>query len=282
MVSYNPKSLGEALVLLNIHRGATVFAGGTDLMVTQRFQETVVFINGLEELKRISREEGCLRLGACLTYAELIRSDIPGILREVFSTVASPAVRSRGTIGGNICNASPAGDTLPMLYALGAYVELARADGLGMAIRRVVPVKEFIRGVRKISRRDNELLTAVLIPLENLDGGNYFYFKKVGARRSEAVSKLSVFGMARTAGGKILRADIAMGAVGPVVVTSKDSAGIWTGLSKERLREEMETIIAGYMKSVKPIDDQRSTAAYRRKTAENLLRDYLRQVENLM
>lgn len=282
MVSYNPKNLGEALVLLNNHKGATVFAGGTDLMVTERFSDTVVFINGLEELKRICREGECLRLGSCLTYTELIRANIPDILKDVFSQIASPAIRNRGTIGGNICNASPAGDTLPMLYALGACVELACADKDGRVIRRIVQIHDFIQGVRKISRRENEILTAVLIPLENFRENTLFYFKKVGARRSEAISKLSVFGTAYVEQGKILYADIAMGAVGPTVVTSRDSGVTWKDISKEDLKRQENEIVSTYMQSVHPIDDQRSTASYRRKVAENLLRDYISQIQKMM
>lgn len=282
MVSYNPKNLGEALVLLNRHRGATVFAGGTDLMVTRKFSPVVVFVNGLEELRRVGYENSCLKLGAGLTYSELIRMEIPQIMKDVFSQVASPAIRNRGTIGGNICNASPAGDTLPMWYALEAEVELASADDRGIITRRTVPVKEFIHGVRKTDRKENELLTAVLIPAENLSKDNFFCFEKVGARRSEAISKLSFFGTARVEDGKIVRAEAAFGAVGTTVVSADDPDRLWKGLTKEELREKREEITEEYMRGVKPIDDQRSTAAYRRKAAENLFRNFEKQVENLL
>lgn len=282
MVSYNPKNLGEALVLLNRHRGATVFAGGTDLMVTRKFSPVVVFVNGLEELRRVGYENSCLKLGAGLTYSELIRMEIPQIMKDVFSQVASPAIRNRGTIGGNICNASPAGDTLPMWYALEAEVELASADDRGIITRRTVPVKEFIHGVRKTDRKENELLTAVLIPAENLSKDNFFCFEKVGARRSEAISKLSFFGTARVEDGKIVRAEAAFGAVGTTVVSADDPDRLWKGLTKEELREKREEITEEYMRGVKPIDDQRSTAAYRREAAENLFRNFEKQVENLL
>lgn len=282
MVSYNPKNLGEALVLLNRHRGATVFAGGTDLMVTRKFSPVVVFVNGLEELRRVGYENSCLKLGAGLTYSELIRMEIPQIMKDVFSQVASPAIRNRGTIGGNICNASPAGDTLPMWYALEAEVELASADDRGIITRRTVPVKEFIHGVRKTDRKENELLTAVLIPAENLSKDNFFCFEKVGARRSEAISKLSFFGTARVEDGKIVRAEAAFGAVGTTVVSADDPERLWKGLTKEELREKREEITEEYMRGVKPIDDQRSTAAYRREAAENLFRNFEKQVENLL
>ena len=283
MVSSRPETLKEALFFLRERPSATIFSGGTDLMVTKKITDSVLFTDRITEMKALSvrtDETGAsfLSVGAALPYCDLIASDlIPPVMKEVFLNVASPAIRSRGTMGGNICNASPAGDTLPMLYALGAVLELARPEEgpLGPDIvRRSLPVQDFIKGVKKVNLLPGELLTGICLPLKNLSDGTRFYYKKVGARRAEAISKLSVFGFCRTEDHQIAELQVAFGAVASRVVCPAMPEGL-SGTRLSDLTAKADDLTAYYLQEVRPIDDQRSTASYRRRVAENLFRDLL-------
>ena len=276
MVEYRPTTLKEALEILRDH-DATIYTGGTDLMVTKNFKDEIIFVNHIEETQKIEKGE-FLAIGAGCTYGQLIASDIPQIMKDVFIEVASPAIRNRGTVAGNICNASPAGDSLPMLYALRAKVELCRMDRDGGISSRLVPIEEFITGIRRLSKEPGELLTKICIPSENLDPSAVFYFKKVGARRAEAISKLSFFGRALVKDGRIADFSAAFGAVGVTVVSNRELDGRMIGLSKDELAAKTDEITAAYMEGVRPIDDQRSTAVYRKEVCENLFRDYLNEI----
>lgn len=278
MVGYNPTELSELLKLLAEHKDATIYAGGTDLMVTRKFQEVVLFINQVKELQKIEKKDGFLVLGAALTYDVLLRSEVPEMMKRVFETIASPAIRNRGTIGGNICNASPAGDTLPMWYALSALVELQSLNESGEVDVRTIPIQNFILGIRKLDRKPGEVLTAVKIPLSVFEKNTFLYYKKVGARRAEAISKLSIYGMARLDQGRIDQMQAAFGAVGVTVVQPVEMPELTKGLTKTELMDKRKEIIAACMKHVKPIDDQRSTAEYRKTTAERLLDDFIDRV----
>ncbi len=280
MVGYNPGELRELLELLSAHKNATIYAGGTDLMVARKFEENVIFIAGVPELKTISHQEGYLVLGACLTYKELLEAELPEIMKEVFRMIASPAIRNRGTIGGNICNASPAGDTLPMLYALSAEVGLKSLGDDGEVKSRILPISDYILGIRRIDRRPGEVLCTIRIPEELLSENTEFYYKKVGARRAEAISKLSFFGAAKCRGDVIESVHAAFGAVGVTVVNPREEEQIFSGMKKSELLQNRQELIAAYQRHIKPIDDQRSTADYRKCTAESLLGDFIDRIAN--
>lgn len=278
MVGYYPTELSELLKLLSEHKTATIYAGGTDLMVTRRFQDVVLFINQVKELQKMEYEDGYLVLGAALTYDILLHSDVPEMMKQVFESVASPAIRNRGTIGGNICNASPAGDTLPMWYALSALVELQSLNEDGGVNVRTIPIHEFILGIRKLDRRPGEVLTAVKIPLTAFGKDTFHYHKKVGARRAEAISKLSIYGWAEFEQETIRQMQVAFGAVGVTVVQPSEMQLLTAGLTKKALMDKRREIADACMAHVKPIDDQRSTAEYRKTTAERLLEDFIDRV----
>lgn len=278
MVGYNPTTLSELLKLLFENKDATIYAGGTDLMVTRKFQEVVLFINQVRELQKIEKKDNYLVLGATLTYDALLRSDVPEMMKRVFETIASPAIRNRGTIGGNICNASPAGDTLPMWYALSALVELQSLNDSGNVNVRTIPIQDFILGIRKLDRKPGEVLTAIKIPLSAFEKDTYLYHKKVGARRAEAISKLSIYGMARFESGRIEQMQVAFGAVGVTVVQPTEMLELTRGLTRAELMDKRKEIVDTCMTHVKPINDQRSTAEYRKTTVERLLDDFIDMV----
>lgn len=274
--AYHPSSLKEAISRLNETQGV-VYAGGTDLMVRNirwggvplPSLRDVIFIGHLDELKRIDRDGGCTRIGPCTTLAELrLHRSMPAVLKAIVGEMASPAVRHLATLGGNICNASPAGDTLPYLYAADARVLCESIDG-----QREIPIDRFILGSGKTALAANEILTDVIIPGDVFTHESH---RKVAARRANSLAKISFVGLARRKNGLITDIRCALGAVGPTVVRSREleRAAVEAFSSPPDIRR----LIAEYSRQIHPIDDQRSTAAYRRDAALRLLEDYLRSL----
>ena len=250
-------------------------AGCTDLFVSLNFGtlKDTRFLNlwALDALRTIEMRNGLLFVGALATYTDLIRSPlvrrrIP-MLAAAAREVGGVQIQNRGTLGGNVANASPAGDTLPVLAAAEAVVVLRSA-----AASRRVPFAAFYTGYRQSVRRPDELIVGFEIPA--IDGEQWF--RKVGTRAAQAISKVVVAGVApsasargrRRAGGS-RRFDgavrIALGSVGPTVVralrTEEALAGGASLVDAQRILVE----------EIAPIDDIRSTAEYRRRVASNLL-----------
>jgi CO/xanthine dehydrogenase FAD-binding subunit len=242
-----PSSLDEALRLKAERPGAVPIEGGTDLMVELNFDrhrpEAILNLNEVRELKGWSRENGRLRLGAGLTYDEAMRApladELPA-LAEASRTVGSPQIRNRGTIGGNLGTASPAGDALPPLLIEGAEVELAGTRGT-----RRMPVRDFLRGPKRNALEDDELITAVLVE----PSGSSQTFMKIGPRNAMVIAVCSLALSADRERGE-LRASF--GSAGPV-----------TGLVKASL-DDRDHFPEQVAEAASPIDDVRGTAAYRR------------------
>ena len=281
MVGHYPDTLQEALRKIKEYPEATIYAGGTDLMVAKKFAHHIIFINHIPELKEIAKRDAYLYLGVCNTFSDLINmQQIPHIMKKVFSNVASPAIRNMGTIGGNLCNASPVGDSLPMWYGMNAEIELTGLDEKAREYKRQIPISQFIRGIRKIDRRPGELVTGILIPEKALRKETFFYAEKVGARRSEAISKISIFGLAQIDAHRLTRVDVAFGAVGITVIYKPELLEPMKGTTKEEFHKLKSEIAEKYMIFIKPIDDQRSSSLYRKQVAGNLLKDFFDQIEN--
>ena len=241
-----PRSFEEALTLKAEHPDAVPIQGGTDVMVALNFDhlrpQTLLNLNEVAELRGWSRENGSLRLGAGLTYAELMRApladELPA-LAEASRTVGSPQIRNRGTIGGNLGTASPAGDALPPLLVEEAEVELASVRG-----RRRVALGEFLVGPKRNALADDELIAAVVVR----PSGQPQTFMKVGPRNAMVIAVCSLALVADRERGE-LRA--AYGSSGPVV-----------GLVRAPL--DGDDFAAQVAAAASPIDDVRGTAAYRR------------------
>jgi CO/xanthine dehydrogenase FAD-binding subunit len=252
-----PRTLRDALRRLAAEPLEPV-AGCTDVYVGLQFGTVTAtrFLDlwGLDELRGIRSTGGGLRLGALTTYADLIRSRLVRarvpMLVAAAREVGGAQIQNRGTIGGNLANASPAGDTLPVLAAAGARVVLVSESG-----ERAVPVTEFYTGYRATVRRADELIAAVEIP--PIDGRQWW--RKVGTRRAQAISKVM---MAGVRGGEVR---IALGAVAPTVVLAVRAGQI---LSAGGAVADAQAALAG---EIAPIDDLRSTSEYRRTVAVNLL-----------
>lgn len=250
---------------------AVVYAGGTDLLVRmyngQSDPEALICLDRIEELKEIGELDDSVRIGSCATHTQLIEEPLVqndlAVLWQAIRGIGSPLVRNMGTIGGNICTASPAGDTLPPLYAMGAEVELRSKGGV-----RRIPIKEFIAGPGVIRIRGEEVLAAVWVkkPMEY----NVHHFEKVGLRNALACSVVSMAALIRLApDGIVEKAALAWGSVGPTVVTCPEAEDALVGksLSPARLYH-----VAGFVrKAVCPISDVRADADYRRTVAGNLL-----------
>jgi len=275
VTAYRPGSLHEALRIRE-ETGAIPLAGGTDLMVAKRrragvspgFNEPVVFIGSIKELRTVCMDRGMLRIGCAATFTDLLAdAAIPDIFKTVISEIASPTIRNRATIGGNICNASPAGDTLPLLYALDASVVLeGRCGG------RTIPVDQFVTGPGATQLHEDELLIEILVPIEAF---NLYFYRKIGTRQGYSCSKVSFFGLTRLADGRLEDMRMALGSVAPTVVRSKEAEKRIKNKNDRELEIIVPEIVAIYDKIITPIDDQRSTACYRKNVSLRLIRHFL-------
>ena len=259
-----PSSVRDALRMLDGERGLTPMAGCTDLYVALNFgtlKETS-FLNlwELDDLRRIEVRGTVLSIGALCTYTDLInsravRSKLP-MLVAASQEVGGPQIQNRGTIGGNVANASPAGDTLPVLAASDAMVLVK-----SLHRERRVPFGEFYTGYRRSVLRDDELIAALEIPA--VKGRQWF--RKVGTRAAQAISKVV---MAAVDPGRGRAPRVAVGSVAPTVVRLPSTeAALAAGASIDDARHVL-------LDEISPIDDIRSTAEYRRRVAANLLADF--------
>lgn len=256
-----PRTLAEALRMLRDEEGVVPLAGATDLYVGLNFGtlEPRRFVNlwGLGPLRRIAMLGDTLSIGALATYTAMIRSRqvqrrLP-MLAQAAREVGGMQIQNRGTLGGNIANASPAGDTLPVLAAADATVVLRSASE-----ERRVPFAGFYTGYRESLRRPDELITAVEVgPVEGTQ-----WFRKVGTRSAQAISKVVMAAVRGPA------PRIALGSVAPTVIRlprTERALGEGAGIEAAAAIAESE---------IQPIDDVRSTAGYRRRVVSNLLRRF--------
>lgn len=256
-----PRSLKAALSLLASDPTLTPIAGCTDVYVGLHFGtmpgKRFIDLWRLKELHGITVERDVLRIGALSTYTEIIASALVQkrvpMLVEASREVGGAQIQNRGTLGGNVANASPAGDTLPVLAAANARVVLRSHAGT-----RTVPFEEFYTGYRISVRRPEELITAIEVP--RIDGTQWW--RKVGTRRAQAISKI----MMAAVRGRDVR--IAIGSVAPTVILAKNAAAVLSnGGSIADAKAALRSDIA-------PIDDIRSTGEYRAAVAGNLLAQF--------
>lgn len=253
-----PRTLPDALAMLRDEGPLTPLAGCTDVYVTLNFgtQPATRFVDlwALDELRGIGEMDGGLRLGALATHTELqhsplVRDRLP-MLAAACREVGGVQIQNRGTLGGNVANGSPAGDTLPVLAAADAVVVLRSAGG-----ERRVPFAGLYTGYRATVIRPDELIVAFEIP--PVDGEQWF--RKVGTRAAQAISKVV---MACVRGD---RPRVAIGSVAPTIVRLR---GTEEALAGGASIEDAQAVLMG---EITPIDDLRSTADYRRRVCANLL-----------
>jgi len=263
-----PKTLDEAVVQLKMP-GIQILSGGTDFypaLADHVAPERVMDISGLRELRGISTEANYFRIGGLTTWTDVIRAPLPrcfDALKSAAREVGSVQIQNRGTVAGNLCNASPAADGVPPLLALDAEIELASSSG-----SRRLPLAEFLVGNRKTNRRPDELLTAVWVP-RGLEDANSL-FLKLGARRYLVISISMVAVVIDVEGGQIAAARVAVGSCSAVArrlpMLEKDLIGATVGGGPSR------RVTAAHLEPLAPIDDVRATAGYRREASSILIR----------
>jgi CO/xanthine dehydrogenase FAD-binding subunit len=276
-----PATAADAAAALSQQPDALVLAGGTDVMVDvnegrHRLGDnvTIVDVTRIPELRSwvLRADRSALRLGAAVTYAELAAEPLAGLvpaLAQAARTVGSPQIRNAATIGGNVATCSPAGDGLPVLAALEATVEILGGDGV-----RELPIADFMVGVKRTALRPGELVTAITVPL--LQGWQGYV--KVGVRNAMVIS-ISGACLAVDEPSRSVR--LALGSVAPTVVRAGDAEAFAAVAVDWERRTVMPAALAEFGRlataASSPIDDHRSTAAYRRHSIEVLSRRLLRR-----
>jgi carbon-monoxide dehydrogenase small subunit/xanthine dehydrogenase small subunit len=265
---YRPRSLEEALEILAQRPGeARPVAGGTDILVKARdgaeSRAALFDLTAVPEMRGIEERGDHLWIGASSTHTEMMGS--PLVARHVpalpaaCAVVGGPQIRNRGTLGGNLANASPAADTVPPLYAADALVET-----VSISSRREVPVAEFFTGPRESLLARDELITGVKVPLRR---GVRGAFLRLGQRQAQAISKVSVAVAMTFQDGRPDWVRVALGSVAPTVIRARETEKALLSGGYEGLRRAKEAV----KEEVKPIDDLRSTREYRREMASVLL-----------
>jgi xanthine dehydrogenase iron-sulfur cluster and FAD-binding subunit A len=277
-----PSSLKEALAMLKEHPDARILAGGTNVLVDIKMNETapaqahpagalpaeVMDITHIRELVGIVEDPAGIRIGAATPIRALATSPVLWrdytALAEAAAAFGSTQIAMRGTIGGNVCNGSPASDTVPALLALGAEAILASASG-----DRVVPVGDLLVGPGKVRLRDGELLVAVRLPKSVGQAGSAFL--KIGRVRADLAKVNIAVRLTRDEAGRCATARIELGSVGPTVLRARKSELL---LSREAITDaRMLAAAEAVVGDIQPIDDVRSTANYRRRVAVALVHD---------
>jgi len=274
----SPTSLGDALGVLAREPGKWLpFAGGTDLMVLLEAgrlpHRDYLNIRNLAELRGIEVSESHVTLGALTTYTEvqsnpILREEFP-MLCQAASETGGLAIQNRGTLGGNIVNASPAADSPPALLAYNAELELFSVHG-----SRWVPYQGFHTGYKQTIMQPDELLVHIRLP--RLWPDLIHYYRKVGTRKAQAISKVCFAATARIDEGIIDKMRIALGSVAPVPLRCRKTEEVLQGAAlNERTIENAKAELA---REIAPIDDIRSTKSYRLRVGLNLLEDFLERL----
>jgi len=275
---HTPATLGDALAFLADHPDWRPLAGGTDLMVPYAAGRLPDFnflnLDPLDELRGIELTDEKLTLGALTTFSEIrwhegIRAHFPNLVQSAWVTGAR-AIQNRGTIGGNLVNASPAADTPPSLLAYGAEVELRSAAGV-----RWVDYDAFHLGYKRTALAPGELLTRVRVRRPAPDG--FHFYRKVGTRKAQAIAKVCLAACGRLEQGRVAEFRAAFGAVAPIPKRALEAESLVLG--RRSAEVDFEAVRAALRRDIAPIDDIRSSAKYRRFVSERLfealLKDFL-------
>jgi CO/xanthine dehydrogenase FAD-binding subunit len=270
-----PATLNDALALISKEPGVwKPFAGGTDLMVLleagKLAHRNYLNIWPLRELRGIEITDEHVTLGALTTYTDVqatpeLQREFP-MLCQAASETGGLAIQNRGTLGGNVVNASPAADSPPALLAYDAEIELVSSGG-----SRWLPYDGFHTGYKQMTMRADELLARIRLPRRTADVKQYY--RKVGTRKAQAISKVCFAGVVRMGGTRVADVRVVLGSVAPIVLRCKQTEDAIRGkeLNDATVKLARETLL----REIVPIDDVRSTADYRLRVAANLLVDFL-------
>jgi CO/xanthine dehydrogenase FAD-binding subunit len=270
MTVLRPKSVSEAVALLDEHPQAVPLAGGTDFMVGWNLgllnNKTILDLSGLKEWEKITASGKHVSLGSMVTHLQAythpaVLKNIP-LLAQACMTVGAVAIQNRGTLGGNLANASPAGDTFPALLVYAASVRTTR---------RLIPVQQFFAGVKKNVLESGELITSIEVPIPAKPTKSLY--RKVGTRQAQAISKTVAAGLLWLDKGVVKELRFAFGSMAP---TAKRLTAAENHVKGKKLTPALaDEACALIEKDVSPIDDIRSTRNYRLAVSKNILRSFL-------
>lgn len=278
MVNYMPNTLGDALKILEETQGILI-AGGTDFMVKHRGytqsaadERPWISLTRIAALKGIHETNDALVIGSATPLNTILDHPlIPDYIHTVLLKMASEPIRNLATLGGNILNASPAGDSLIFLYALDAVLELASLKG-----HRHVKIQDFVIGPGKTVIKPDEILVSISIPKDAyLHTYNGFTYRKIAQRCSNAISKISFFALSEVNGDEVLSLRMAYGTAGPTIIRSRVLEQYILKLRKSDLNTHMDIILNTLASELSPIDDFRSTSVFRSEVLLNLTRTFL-------
>ncbi|PYS58488.1 MAG: carbon monoxide dehydrogenase [Acidobacteria bacterium] len=271
-----PQSLSEALTIVASDGGAwRPFAGGTDLMVLLEAgklpHKNYLNIWNLSELRGIEVSDAYVSLGALTTYTEvhnheILRAEFP-MLCQAAKETGGIAIQNRGTLGGNIVNASPAADSPPALLAYDAELELVSKHG-----ERRVPYLKFHTGYKQMDIRPDELLRAIRLP--RAPNQLTQYYRKVGTRKAQAISKVCFAAVGSMNDGKIESVRIALGSIAPIPLRCVQTENALRNQTIDSLAAARDALGS----EISPIDDLRSTRDYRLRVSLNLLEDFINEL----
>jgi xanthine dehydrogenase small subunit len=276
---YRPTTLDGALAVRATH-DVEILAGGTDVYPAKAARagwgdmrhKDILDISALPDLRGIRENGEGWRIGALTTWSDLLRADLPALfdgLKLAARELGGLQIQNRGTLAGNICTASPAGDGMPNLLALDAGVEMASRKG-----RRLVPIGAFIDSYRHTVCRPDEIVTAILVPKPRRSARSHFL--KLGARKYLVISIVMVAGVVETdPSGRIDAARLAIGACSAV---PQRLPALEAALAGQPIGAAADLVQASQFAHLTPIDDIRGSAAYRREAALALTHDLLRDL----
>ena len=243
------------------------YIGGTDLMVEGSEDVSYLFLNKVPQMREIIVCEDTLRIGAAVTFTEIIQhQDTPEILKEACRQIAAPAIRNNGTVGGNIGNGSAKADSALILMVLDANLRLASVGG-----ERILPLKDFYQGRKKLALNPDELIVEIIIPRFGLDN---FYYQKVGAREALAISRMSFAGIIQLEEGVIVHFATAFGAIADTILRPAKIDKKFIGKTIAEAKEIKEEYLKAMNHTIVPISG-RVSIEYRKDVAMNLLKDFL-------
>ncbi len=261
--TFAPASVSEALDILN-NNSVTIYAGGTDLMVSNQADTPFMFIGKIPELKKVYDDEEYIYIGSAVTFAEGLENEmVPALMREAISHIASPAIRNVGTFGGNICNGAGKADSVVVDFVFDAKLKLESVQGT-----RIVDVASFCKGRKLVDLCPNELLTYIMLPKRKMD--YKYYFEKVSTRNALAISNISFAAMWKMDGGVLNDIAIGIGAAGDTVMRCGDIEQLMIGNTGDEVREKSQKLIDAFKERMYfPLD--RTSINYRKIVCSNLI-----------
>ena len=263
---YMPESLDEALSIMRDEK-VKPYSGGTDLMLEEGEGESYLFLNKIAELKEIKSDSDYIRVGAQCTFTEIEESQAsPQILKDAMSQLAGPAVRNFGTIGGNIGNGSAKADSALILFVTDSKIRLKSADA-----ERTIYIKDFYKQRKQLDLREGELIVEFLIPKKYLEN---YYYKKIGARKALAITRVGFAGLFYSENGVITHLATAFGAIEPTIVRHSELDEMLIGKTISEAKALKDNYLNLYENAINP-SAGRVSKEYRKTVCMNLLKDFL-------